>query len=716
MLVNTGTGGVPLRNLLKSIKMDITNRLTVDFSVKVGMGGHSDVYRGVMDPTGTAQPVALKKYRFRNVMDMSLPGLIQVVDGMVAEMDIWGGLEHPNILRLYGLHFADEPDALPSYVSPWCDGGTMLDYLRSARARGGGTRRSPSEALALFRTEVDLLLQVTSGLAYLHHKGIIHGDVKGANVLIHNRIALLSDFGYSTLIDRDVDLNTSAHLGTQRWFAPEAVEPKAHRSMGADIWALGCVIVEAYTLQEPYSGLSDGNMLVSLHDGSRRPYTYPTGMNQSLWNLAEDCWSRIPKDRPNAGAVETGLRRLTTIIEVSSAVTDYLQSEHMSLSSLPSSLPLSSIDLESPRDLDPFVVIQRFTVALRYRTQGKDCLEGLCPTAMRPIARAIATIDPTLAEKLMANFGTPRLMPSLCSGDTSTSFLSVAFLLDGRLVSSSQDRTMRIWDIKTGKMEICPLEGHTNVRCVAVHGSRIASCSYDGTFRVWDAERRELVIGPIRAHNGGKLEGITFSRDGTHIATTGDENHVVVWDANTGVPLREMVGHTSSSACLAFSEDGRRLFSGSDIETVRIWDVASGDCIREPFTGHTSRVTLVCFSPDGKRMFSASTRDDFTIRIWDVETRALIVEPLRMDSWVLCMALSPDGTRLVSGSWSGKIALWDAKTGTAIPTPLKAHEACVSSVAFSPDGRKIASASGDKTIALWDATDDWKRYDIAMRM
>ncbi|KZV92983.1 WD40 repeat-like protein [Exidia glandulosa HHB12029] len=330
------------------------------------------------------------------------------------------------------------------------------------------------------------------------------------------------------------------------------------------------------------------------------------------------------------------------------------------------------------------------------------------PAALQRIIRLIAIATPQLAEKLTSKVRSspsPELPGSPLRGHTDEVY-AVAFLPDGRhLVSGSRDKMLRIWDIETGKTVIGPLVGHTRpVCCVAVHGSRIASCSYDGTFSIWDADSGKLVLGPITAHQGKAVYCIAYSRDGTRIATAGADNCAAIWDANTGVQLREMVGHTSYVMCVAFSEDGTRLVSGSCDATVRIWDVASGECIGEPLTGHTNWVTAACFSRDDKRIFSLS--DDCTIRIWDAETRELIVEPLQMGSWVVCMALSPDGKRLASGSVGGKIALRDVQTGAAIPTPFRDHEAGVYSVAFSPDGCMIASASRDKTIALWDATDE----------
>ena len=70
---------------------------------------------------------------------------------------------------------------------------------------------------------------------------------------------------------------------------------------------------------------------------------------------------------------------------------------------------------------------------------------------------------------------------------------------------------------------------------------------------------------------------------------------------------------------------------------------------------------------------------------------------------VQCVAFSPDGGRVVSGSWDGTVRLWDAETGKPVGEPFRGHKASVQSVAFSPDGRRIVSGSDDNTIRIWDA-------------
>ena len=154
---------------------------------------------------------------------------------------------------------------------------------------------------------------------------------------------------------------------------------------------------------------------------------------------------------------------------------------------------------------------------------------------------------------------------------------SVAFSPDGlRVVSGSDDSTIRLWDAATGAAVGEPLEGHTDrIMSVAFSqdGLRIASGSFDQTIRVWDAATGAAVGGPLEGH--------------THLVTS-----------------------------VAFSPDGLRIVSGSFDRTIRLWDAATGAAVGEPLEGRTDRVISVAFSPDGLRIVSGSI--DKTIRVWDV--------------------------------------------------------------------------------------------------
>ncbi len=242
---------------------------------------------------------------------------------------------------------------------------------------------------------------------------------------------------------------------------------------------------------------------------------------------------------------------------------------------------------------------------------------------------------------------------------------SVSFSPDGkRIVSGSRDKTIKIWDTKTGKQIGKTLKGH---------------------------------IAPVKS--------VCYSPDGKRIVSGGSGFYkaILIWDAETGRQIGvPFAGYTEWVNSVCYSPDGKRIASGSDDKTIRIWDAETGEQIGEPLLGHLEHVESVCYSSDGKRIASCS--DDKTIRIWNAETGEQIREPLvGHTEWVISICYSPNGKRIVSGSLDKTIRIWDAETGKQIGKPFEGHESSVTSVCYSPDGKRIVSGSRDKTIRIWDA-------------
>ena len=117
--------------------------------------------------------------------------------------------------------------------------------------------------------------------------------------------------------------------------------------------------------------------------------------------------------------------------------------------------------------------------------------------------------------------------------------------------------------------------------------------------------------------------------------------------------------------------------------------------------GHTESVRSVAFSPDGKRIVSGSW--DNTLKVWDATSGQETLTLKGHTNSVFSVAFSPDGKRIVSGSWDNTLKVWDATSGQETLT-LKGHTNSVFSVAFSPDGKRIVSGSWDQSLKVWDAT------------
>lgn len=203
-------------------------------------------------------------------------------------------------------------------------------------------------------------------------------------------------------------------------------------------------------------------------------------------------------------------------------------------------------------------------------------------------------------------------------------------------------------------------------------------------------------------HTGSPVRTLTFSPDGSLVASGMSSGEIALFDLNTDLALEPLVSGDTLINQVAFSPNGRWLASGGADNLIRLWDVQTRAFVGEPLTGHTGEIWGLTFSPDGRLLASAG--EDSTIRLWDIETgQTADVSFEGHDNIIFSVAFSSDGTMLASGGADNTIRLWDVETGEQIGAPLTGHENWVLSVAFSPDGSVLASGGADNTIRLWDA-------------
>lgn len=163
---------------------------------------------------------------------------------------------------------------------------------------------------------LSLLTQCALGLSYLHNHepALIHGDIKGENILIDDyEQARLSDFGLITISETRL-FNTTHRpgegSGTIMWMAPELFKGGALRSRTSDVYAFGMTIVEVYMGKPPLSSgnfTNEGQVLLAIVNGFRpkriEVTTSGCTLPDELWNMATCCWDQDPKHRPDIDAI-----------------------------------------------------------------------------------------------------------------------------------------------------------------------------------------------------------------------------------------------------------------------------------------------------------------------------------------------------------------------------------------------------------------------------
>jgi WD40 repeat protein/tRNA A-37 threonylcarbamoyl transferase component Bud32 len=290
---------------------------------------------------------------------------------------------------------------------------------------------------------------------------------------------------------------------------------------------------------------------------------------------------------------------------------------------------------------------------------------------------------------------------------------SVAISPDGEMiVSGSNDKTIKIWNLKTGLLINTLTEHFDMVYSIAISpdGQTLVSGSYDKTIKIWN-----LKTGVLKTTLTGHISlvySVAISSDGQTLVSGSNDKTIKIRNLETGKLKTTLTGHSNWVNSVTISPDGQTLVSGSNDKTIKIWNLQNDyninnftffplfleDKLKTTLTGHTDRVNSVAISPDGQTLVSGS--NDKTIKIWNLKTGALKTTLAGHSNWVNSVAISPNGQILVSGSCDDTIKIWNLKTG-ALKTTLAGHSQSVNSVAISPDGETIVSGSRDNTIKVW---------------
>jgi WD40 repeat protein len=645
-------------------------------------------------------------------------------DDFVREAETWVSLGlHAHVASC---HYVRTLDLIPRVFAEYVEGGSLSDWIRSRRLYEGGAEKALERVL-------DVAIQMAWGLEHAHEHGLVHQDVKPANVLMTPEgTAKVTDFGLARARRAAAGSVTggSEALASVGGLTPAYCSPEQARgeplSAATDVWSWGLSVVEMFT--GGVTWLAGQGAREVLDDYLERPPDEGLPpMPSPLAALLRRVFTADPGQRP----LEDELARELVAIHHDALARPYPRAVPSAVDLRADGLnnrALALIELgreeEARRAWEAALVCDPQHVETTFNHGVWEWSRSAIPDDV--LVRRLEALQSTgsrTAESTylagMVNLQRGALDEAVRSLEEAARLLPPAQRADAWAALGSAHRRV----------------GHEDEARAAFDQAR---GSAPRTTDRWARLRLpQLVCTGVLDARG--VFCIDLAPDGRLAISGHSLGTLVVWDLLTATPRQTLEGHTGLVWSVRLLPDGRSAVSGGEDGTVRLWDLASGRCLRV-LEGHSEKVMAVSASPDGAWLLSAG--GDATLRLWELSS-GRCVRMLEDTGWVSAVAFSPDGRTAASGGMDGRLTLWDLTTsasrraydkrdpltgvrflrggarvmttsrdgalrcfgvgeGVMVERTLRGHTSSVECLAVSPDGNWILSGSGDRTLRVWD--------------
>ncbi len=703
----------------------------------LGRGGMGTVYEAIQDQP--RRSVALKLLHASIVSP-------RIARRFIREAEFLARLNHPNIARVYDAGTHDDGfGGVPFFTMELIEDARPITEHAAARGLDVNER-------------IELMLMVCDAIHYGHQRGIIHRDVKPANLLVGaDDTPRVIDFGVARATDADLSiatLQTTAGeiIGTLRYMSPEQCRGDVDEvDVRCDVYTLGVVLYELVAGRLPYdldsTSVFDIPRVIREVTPHRLPRIRvqrcgdletiilktlekePARRYQSVSELAGDLRRYLAGDPIEAKRDHTwyllgkSIRRHRTSVTVAAAFfilvsiaavalgVLYSRAEHrteaLRRTGYFQTIALAENAFTASRTAELNMLLERCPLDLRgwewHYLAGRSDESAV---TLRGAPQGVSALSPD--GRLIANAGRGGfvdlwdvgLRERIAHLPIATNFVAqLNFSPDGNLlaVSPRARGAALVLNVHTGDtvLEITP-DGERLLAVFTPDGSRLVTGSTEGNVSIWSLHDGSRIR--ELAQRGPMVTAITTSPDGATVVVGRFDGSIEAWELETGRRVLELVGaHAARVSDLVFDLGGESFHSSGWDSYVKLWDRAGTllDVRRIEGDG----VKGLALSPDG-RVLAVVT--PLTIELRDAQTgtirRRLIGERDGVD-----IAFFPGGERLLS--WSvveSTMRVWDLsrRRGAFV---LGRHDNLAEAVATSPDGRWIASAGRDGVVNLWAA-------------